>query len=181
MAHKRFKMQKAMAEKLRRNKGRFPCLDSSDALATLLLETFINNNGYLSSKAYYRTKFEVSGKTYSDWIHDLKEAHVLAQYKTDGNRGSDYIRFSAGSLIVEYINAEKTKTKEIPTIDDVPSKAEFEALKADSADLKARMCKIEETVTELKSAMEPPDTAEKQHRRKKAAERLTQLALVKSN
>lgn len=141
----------------------------------MLFDTFIKNNGYLSSKDYYDSKFEVPGKTYTDWIHELKEARVLVQYKTEGNsKGSDFIRFSAGPLIVEYINAEKSKTREIAVVTDVPSKAEFE-------ELKARMCKVEEAVQELHDASKPPDDSRKQEIRKNATERLAKLALVNSN
>lgn len=194
MAHIRFKMHKSIACKLRRNKNKFPCLNSCEALATLLLNAFINNNGYISSKDYYGSKFEVPGKTYMQWIHELKEARAIVQFKSEGNKKSDFIRFSPGPLIIEYINAEKLKTKEmatldlVPLIENVPTKAEFDELKAEAielkvetAELRARMCKVEETVSELQAAMEPPDTDEKQRRRKAATERLTQLTLIKSN
>jgi hypothetical protein len=188
MAQKQYKSYMAMKCKLQRSSKLNSSLKHYAALTTALFDTFLKNNGYLSSKDYYGSKFEVAGKKYSDWIHELKEARVLIQYKSDGNKGADFIRFSAGPLIVDYINAEKVKTREIALADDVPSKAEFEALKteaaelkSDSQEMKARMNKIEETVSELKSAMEPPDTQDKQKRRKMAADKLTQLALVKSN
>ena len=167
--------------RLQRSCKLHPCLKQYGGLATILFDTFLKNNGYLSSKDYYDSKFEVPGKTYTDWIHELKEARVLVQYKTDGNsKGSDFIRFSAGPLIVEYINAEKTKTREVALVSEValasevPSKAEFE-------ELKARMCKVEEAVQELKEASEPPDTEDKKVRRKVATDKLTKLALVNSN
>lgn len=163
MAHKRFKMQKSMAEKLRRCKAKFPCLESSDSLATLLLETFLSNNGYLSSKYYYGTKFEVPGKTYSDWIHELKEARALVQYKSEGNRKSDFIRYSAGPLIAQYINAEKFKAKEVASAEDVTVletkigalEARVSALESDSEKTKTSMQEIYDKLN--LGEIDPPD------------------------
>lgn len=178
MAQKQYQSYMAMKCKLQRNSKTHSCLTHYAALTTALLDTFLRNNGYLSSKDYYGSKFEVTGKSYSDWIQELKDARVLVQYKSEGNKGADFIRFSAGPLIVDYINSEKVKTREIALADDVPSKADFEALKADSAELKARMCKVEEAVQELKLASEPPDTEDKKVRRKVATEKLTKLTLA---
>lgn len=187
MAQKSYRNYGALKQKLLRYSKTYPCLSKPAALTTLLFDTFIKNNGFLASKDYYGSKVEIQGTNYTQWINELKEARVLVQYKAEGNKGSDFIHFAAGPAIAEYINAEKMNTKElafkeeVALLADVPSKAEFDALKADAAELKARMCKVEETVAELKIAMEPPDTVEKQNRRKAAAERLTQLTLIKSN
>lgn len=181
MAQKQYKNYIAMKCKLKRSSQLHSCLKPYSALTTLLFDTFLKHNGYLSSKDYNSSRAKISGKNYSDWIHELKEAHILVQFKTEGSRGSDFIRFSAGPLIVEYINAEKSKTREIAVVTDVPSKADFETLKADAAELKARMCKVEEAVQDLKEASEPPDTEDKKVRRKVATDRLTKLAKIEAN
>jgi hypothetical protein len=175
MAQKQYKNYIAMKCKLKRSSKLHSSLKPYSALTTLLFDTFLKNNGYISSKDYNNSRAKIVGKNYSDWIHELKEAHVLVQFKTEGNsKGSDFIRFSAGPLIVEYINAEKSKTREIAVVTDVPSKAEFE-------ELKARMCKVEEAVQDLHDASKPPDDKRKQEIRKNATERLAKLALVNSN
>jgi hypothetical protein len=181
MAQVKYTNYDVMKQKLKRSSKLYECLKPYASLSTLLFDTFLRNNGYLSSKDYYGSKFEIPGKNYSDWIHELKEARVIVQYKLDGNRGADFIRFSAGPLIVEYINEEKSKTREIALVDDVPSKAEFETLKADAAELKARMNCVEEAVKELKEASKPPDTKEKQELRKVATDKLAKLAKIEAN
>mgnify|MGYP003375676296 CR=1 FL=1 len=174
---KKYKSYAALRDKLKRSSIQYPVLKQYASLATLFLDTFIETNGYLASKNYYGSKVEIAGKSYSEWIHELKIAGVVVPYKTEGSKGSDFIRFSAGPLIVEYINAEKTKTREIALVSEValasevPSKAEFE-------ELKARMCKVEEAVQDLKEASEPPDTEDKKVRRKVATDRLTKLTLA---
>jgi hypothetical protein len=163
MAHKRFKVHKSLAEKLRRIKAKFPCLESSDALATLLLETFLNNNGYLPSKCYYGTKFEIPGKTYTDWINELKEARALVQYKSEGNRKSDFIRYSAGPLISQYINAEKFKTKEIASSEDITIlETKIGALESRVSALETDSDKTKESMNDLYKQLnlgeiDPPD------------------------
>ncbi len=174
MAQVKYTNYDVMKQKLKRSSKLYECLKPYASLSTLLFDTFLKNNGYLSSKDYYGSKFEIRGKTYSDWIHELKEARVVVQYKTEGNKGADFIRFAAGPLVVEYINAEKGKTKEIAAVDDVPSKAEFE-------ELKARMGRVEEAVQELQEASAPTDTEEKKNRRQVATDRLSKFALAKPN
>lgn len=181
MAQKQYKSYIAMKCKLKRGSKLHGCLKPYSALTTLLFDTFLKNNGYISSKDYNNSRAKIVGKNYSDWIHELKEAHVLVQFKTEGSKGADFIRFSAGPLIVEYINAEKSKTREIAIVTDVPSKAEFETLKADAAELKARMNCVEEAVKELKEASKPPDTKEKQELRKVATDKLAKLAKIEAN
>lgn len=156
MAQIQYKSYFSMRAKIRRNVKKYPCLKQYASLTTLLLDTFIKNNGYLASKQYYGSRFEVPGKTYTTWINELKEALVIEQFKTEGNAKSDFIRFSAGPLIVEYINLEKVKSKEIATVDDVFPRVE---------QLEERVSLLETAVKSMIEEYDPPVTEEKFKRR----------------
>ena len=177
MAQKQYKNYLPMKCKLQRICKVHPCLKQYGALTTLLFDTFLKNNGYLSSKDYYGSKFEVQGKNYTEWIHELKEARVIVQYKSDGNKKSDFIRFAAGPLISEYINAEKLKANEIATKSELfvaenqianlgtitnHHQQEIEALKARVSNLETDSVKTKESMNDLYKQLnlgeiDPPD------------------------
>lgn len=156
---RKFSVYKALAEALRRAQ-----VDSSGAVATLLLECFLEDNGRLqASKAIARRVCEEG--SFSNWRNDMIKKGWLVWSQSQTDKG----QYFAGKKLISYVNKEKISSKEIVTRDEAASKNEVE-------NLKERMNRIEEVVQELKKAMEPPETDEKKKARERAAERLTLLA-----
>jgi hypothetical protein len=137
MAQNKFVTWDALKMKLSRMK-----ISNPGSLATLVLEAFLKDDGFIPSKRYYNSVFEVPGKNYTSWIHELKKNEILESFKEEDSKKSDWVRFKPGKVILPYINKEKIVSKEIATKDEVPSKLDVQ-------DLKERMCKMEEAMTKV--------------------------------
>jgi hypothetical protein len=139
-------------------------VSSHGSIATLLLETFLEDNGRLqASKVVARGICEEG--SFSNWRNDMIRIGWLVWSSNQADKG----QYFAGKKLISYLNKEKFFSKEILTRDEAASKSEVE-------DLKERMNRIEDVVQDLKKAMEPPETDEKRKARERAAERLTLLA-----
>jgi hypothetical protein len=137
---------------------------SHGSTATLLLETFLEDNGRLQASKVVSRRICEEG-SFSNWRNEMLKNGWLIWSQNQSDKG----QYFAGKKLVSYINKEKILSKEIITRDEAASKSEVE-------NLKERMNRIEEVVQELRKSMEPPETDEKKKARERAAERLTLLA-----
>jgi hypothetical protein len=168
---------------MRMGKNHPVCAKSSAALATLLLDTSLKFKGFLGSEKYYGTIFEQPGVTYEAWIIQLKRAGLLEHYREEGQlaQKSDWIRYKAGPVMLQYIDEEKRYRDEVASMRDVYDLEErIESKKADRSeleDLKVRMNEIAVAVRELQDASIPPDSAEKKHKRENAMAKIVLRAV----
>lgn len=171
--------QNAMRIKLRRLG-----LESPASLATLILETFLENSGVITSRTYYKSEFNREGKKYQEWIETLVKNEILEYYKKEDitKKGDDWIRYKPGKLIRPYINKEKEYQEELASMRDVmDSENRMDKKKADRSELqelKSKMNEIAEAVKKLQIASAPPDDPQKEADRKEATETLGRLAVV---
>jgi SepF-like predicted cell division protein (DUF552 family) len=172
MAQRAYRNHVALKEKLKRLAKTQPVIGKSySALATLLLDIALKNSGYLPKESYYGSPFEQAGRTYKDWIAQLKRAGVLAPFKDEDQESekSDWIRFKPGPVTLPYVNKEKAHQEEMASMRDL-HESEDRMLKKvarvadDVQDLKAQIHQINLLMAELKRLQAPPPNAAAQLR-----------------
>lgn len=148
---RRFATYNALEKILRRAQ-----VSSSGAVATLLLECFMEDGGRLqASKVVSRNICEEG--CFHVWRDEMVKGRWLAWSINQADKG----QYHPGKRLVPYINKEKISSKEIATRDEivtrdeVPSKEEFEALKDEVAKIKVSMKEIYETLD--LGEPDPPD------------------------
>lgn len=150
----KFKTHIALRNKLQRlAKGNQYLGKSYSSLATLLLKTFLENDGILPAKVYYGSLFEIAGKNYTQWIDELRKIGILEHVPTANPQKTDWIRYTPGPVTRSYINKEKIAQKEIATKDEVPSKAEFNTLKDELSNTKMELTDTKNRVTTIEESM----------------------------
>lgn len=167
-----WKSHKALRCKLARLK-----IPNSGALSTLLLDTFLLNEGFIPSRLYYKSCFEIKNKNYTQWIEDLKKFGLIEHFKLESSNKSDWIRFKAGSVIRDYINKEKMLNDEIATVQELQnmenrSKEAF-ATKKELFEVKNQ---IQTLASQIKKLLEPPVTEEELEEMRKIQEKIAIIA-----
>lgn len=163
---RRFKTYNALMLALRKGG-----VTNHGSTATLLLETFLEDNGRLqAAKVVSRGLCEEGA--FSNWRNDMVKNGWLIWSQNQADKG----QYFAGKKLVSYLNKEKLSSKEIATRDEVATKDEVQDLRAQLHTHEERLARIEVVVQELRRAMEPPETDEKRKERERAAERLALLS-----
>jgi hypothetical protein len=138
---RKFSVYKALAEALRRAR-----VDSSGAVATLLLECFLEDNGRLqASKAIARRVCEEG--SFSNWRNDMIKKGWLVWSQSQTDKG----QYFAGKRLISYVNKEKISSRELATRDEVASKSDFE-------ELKERVSTIEQSMKTVYAALDLGET-----------------------
>jgi hypothetical protein len=168
---------------------------NSGAHATLLLETFLENDGRLLASTVYARGL-CNEKEFREWRKNLIDKGWLVWNETQQDKGL----YFPGKKLSPYVNKEILAQKEIATRDSVEkvkaekadrseleeTKKKLEAtsskLEATSSKLEATSSKLEatsralseitESVRELQEALIPPDTPEKKRARERAMDRI---------
>lgn len=153
MAQKKYQHHEALKQKLKRLSRLHPILKNYTSITTLLFDTFLENQGIMSSRCYYKTLFQEPGKNYTQWIDELKKAGLLEHVETSNPQKNDWVRYTPGLVTREYINKEKVLQKEIATRDEVPSKAEFNILKDELSNTKMELTDTKNRVTTIEESM----------------------------
>lgn len=155
---------------------------NSGATATLLLETFIENDGRLLASSVYSRDL-CQENQFREWRKMLIEKGWIVWSESQNDKGV----YFAGKKLVPYINKERLSQKEVATRESVEKvrddltaqqkvdRSELEATKVELQKTKSKLdetsSKLEETnrvvakiakaVRKLQRAKEPPITAEK--------------------
>ena len=155
-------------------------------LSRLLLEALLFDDGKFASETFISTR--VCGRGKFSALRTKLQNDGFISFNDDSLRHSKYF---AGPQILPYLKTLKDKHQSFATnkrVDELlASKADksveikVEALQKDNAEMKARLCKVEEAVKDLIASEEPPITEEKKKAGVNAKQRLAQLALVKAN
>ena len=122
--------------------------DSWGTLATLLLDTFIENEGRLLSNRVVSLELCPEG-LFREWRKDLVEKGWLIWSEAQTDKGQYY----PGKKLIIYINKEKIASKEMATKDEVPSKAEFNTLKEELGHTKMELTDTKNRVTTIEDSM----------------------------
>jgi hypothetical protein len=177
---------------------------SSGALATLLLETFIEHDGRLVASTVYARGL-CDEKQFRDWRKNLIDKQWIIWCETQTDKGV----YFPGKKLMPYINKEKIAQKEIATREsvekvrsDLDSKIEKKAdsselletkqkLDITSKELQETKSKLEDTnrvvakiakaVRKLQQAKEPPITDEKIAMQEQAAHELEEHTRALAN
>lgn len=118
-------------------------VSSFGSVATILLETFIENEGRLLAAQVVARGICEEGK-FRDWRKELIDKEWLKWSEIQTDKG----QYFPGNKIMSYINKEKMATKEIVTKDEVLSKNEA-ATKEELQEVKERLSKVECGVGEI--------------------------------
>lgn len=154
MAQSKYKNWPALKMKLSRILKSHQFLSKNySSLATLILDTFLENDGIISAKKYYGSPFEITGKNYTQWIDELRKIGIVEHVPVANPQKTDWIRYTPGPVTREYINREKIAQKEIATKDEVPSKAEFNVLKDELSHTKMELTDTKNRVTTIEESM----------------------------
>jgi hypothetical protein len=155
-------------------------IEKSGAVATLLLETFVEDGGRLPASKVVARGICEEGKFVS-WREGMIRSGWLVWSQTQADKGQYFV----GKKLARYVNKAKEETKEFVTRDEVlhksqaASKAEVSELRDDVQDLKAQVHEIQTLLVELKRLQAPPPTAAAQMRSAEIVEKLD--ALMKNN
>jgi hypothetical protein len=150
------------------------------AVATLLLEAFLENDGrLLASTIYARGLCEE--KQFREWRKNLIDKQWLIWCETQTDKGV----YFPGKKLILYINREKLAQKEIATRESVEkvqstlfAKIETKADRSELEDLKKRMTHFEKLAQRLEAATGDPITIEKIADQKACAAEMKRLALA---
>lgn len=154
MAQSKYKNWNALKLKLIRLSKSQPILSNgSSTLATLLLDTFLENDGIIPARSYYGSSFEIKGKNYTQWIDELRKIGILEHVPVANPQKTDWIRYTPGPVTRVYVNKEKLAQKEVATKDEVPSKAEFNVLKDELSHTKMELTDTKNRVTTIEESM----------------------------
>lgn len=183
---RRFKVYNALEVTLRRGK-----VEKAGAVATLLLECFVEDSGRLQSSKVVARGLCEEGK-FTAWRDEMVKNGwlVWSQYQSDKGQ------YFAGKKLGPYLNKEKASEevitrREILPKETIATKDELNT-KADKSDLEATNLRLEMTqkqlesaqktiqeiadaVRELQEAMTPPDNPHKESIRKKSAQKIASL------
>ena len=119
----------------------------SGSISTVLLETFLENDGrILASKVVARGICE-EGK-FREWRKELIDKEWLKWSENQDDKGQYY----PGKKLLPYINKEKLSSKEIVTKDEVLSKNEA-ATKLELDDVKEKLAKTDERLSKVENSM----------------------------
>ena len=88
-------------------------------IATLLLETFLENNGRLLASSIYAKGLCLENE-FRNWRKDLIDKGWLIWSESQDDKG----QYFAGKKLIPYLNREKMTSKEIVTKNEVLSKHE---------------------------------------------------------
>jgi hypothetical protein len=153
---------------------------SSGALATLLLETFIEHDGRLLASTVYARGL-CDEKQFRDWRKNLIDKQWLIWCETQTDKGV----YFPGKKLITYINKEKIAQKEIATREsvekvrsDLSTKIDTKADRSELEDLKKRMTHFEKLAQRLEAATGDPITIEKIADQKACAAEMKRLALA---
>ena len=176
MPHGRYTVQPALTSKLHRlsrKKEHSKFLKKSlPALATVLIDTMIEQNGFLPKERYYGSKYEITGLNYSDWIVGLKRAGILESFSNERGDKASWIRFRSGPVLAKYVNQQLTMQDQLATkrdVDELERKIDQRIRELDN-----RINKLQEEVRILTAP--PPDAA-----RQQKAHELTKQMIVLAN
>lgn len=128
--------------------------EKSGSLTTLLLETFLENNGILTANAVKNAEL-CENEGFKAWreplIKDgwLEYNHELAKVLKKGSL------HQAGKQLISYLNKEIHKTKQIATKQDV------DAIMENYANLESRIQTLETAFDSLIERVDPPTSPEK--------------------
>ena len=156
MPQKKYINHIALRDKLKRlSKSEKVIGKSYSALATLVFDTSLKNNGFLRKEVYYGSSFEQPDMTYKDWIEQLKKAGIFEHFKDENLNfeKADWIRFKPGPVTLSYINKEKIASKEIVTKDEVLSKNDA-ATKLELEAVKEKLAKTDERLSKVEISMD---------------------------
>ena len=155
-------------------------IPSSGALATLLLETFVEHDGRLLSSTVY-SRGICDQKQFREWRKELIDKGWLIWSESQTDKGI----YFPGKKLITYINKEKITQKEIATREsverlrsDLDSKIDTKADRSEVIELKVRMAKFEEIARRLEAATGDPITVEKIADQKACAAEMKKLALA---
>ena len=137
MPQLKYKKHPALKEKLSRMG-----FSSTGHLATVLLDAFIEREGILPSRVYYKSVLEVQGQKYRDWVAGLVKRDVLKQIPAESTAETkaEFIRFMAGPAIAKYVNDEKALRFEVST------RSEHLNLQVEVGSLRGRIESLESAV-----------------------------------
>jgi hypothetical protein len=116
--------------------------------ATLLLETFLENEGRLLASRAVSVGLCEEGK-FRDWRKALVEKGWLLWSEAQDDKG----QYFAGKKLLPYLNKEKLISKEIVTKDEVLSKHEA-ATKAELEEVKMKLEKTDDRLCKIESSMQ---------------------------
>lgn len=142
----------------------------SGRLARVLLEGFVFDDGVFSADTFYQfipknTFSKLREKLKIDRFISFTDNSVLKRQYYPGHRIMPFVLQVKKDSFATITYVEERMA---PVVDDV-------------AALTARISKIEATVEELRSAMEPPDTPEKRQIAKLAVQKLQKLTKAAQN
>jgi hypothetical protein len=118
-------------------------LPNHGTTATLLLETFLENDGRLLASKVISLGLCEEG-LFREWRKNFLDREWLKWSEAQTDKGQYY----PGKKLLPYINKEKLLSKEIVTKDEVLSKHEA-ATKAELQEVKERLSKVECGVEEI--------------------------------
>ena len=151
---RQFKMYKLLCQALRRDKIAHP-----GASSNFLLETFVLNNGTLTSKMVANRKLCEDGK-FKIW-----RDHLSGLGWIQGWRPGDYSRHFPGPKLIKYVNKEKASLFEIASVQDVEEsiiklKAELQVEMASKEEVRNEIDKIWQAIRNTETN-DPPVTETK--------------------
>ena len=153
---------------------------SHGAVATLLLEAFLEDSGRLLSSTVYARGLCENGH-FRDWRKTLIDKEWIIWSEKQDDKGL----YHPGKRLIHYINKEKIAQKEIATREsvekvrsDLDSKIDTKADRSEMLELKERMAKFEEIARRLEAATGDPITKQKISDQKACAAEMKKLALA---
>jgi hypothetical protein len=138
---RRFKVYQSLLLALKR-----AGVGSHGCTATLLLETFLEDNGRLQASKVVSRRICEEG-AFSNWRNDMIRNGWLVWSSNQTDKG----QYFAGKKLIPYLNKEKISSRELATRDEVASKSEFE-------ELKERVSTIEQSMKTVYAALDLGET-----------------------
>lgn len=146
MANKKYSQWKALSCALARNR-----YANSYKLATLLLETFLENDGQITAQKAYDLGLCSKDEGFRDWRKKLCELSWL-EFIIENNKS---VTYKPGKKLLKYINREKQNRFELATKEDLKLAL---AQKADRSEVE----ELRTTVDRILNIIDPPADKEKE-------------------
>ena len=125
-------------------------IKNQGAIATILLQTFVERNGKMKAEDVYAKKLCAPGK-FKEWRKTLINKDWIIFELED----QKFSRYRPGRKLIPYLNREKLENQEIATKDDINRVA-------DTTDkIEHRLSALEKVVAGMMAKYDPPVTKDK--------------------